>query len=73
MNKIGDIDKIILLGDYAKGIDSGLIEVLIVGRKIDKKYLDKIQPKIEIEIKRKINFFITSTVTSHQGLVVFER
>tara|TARA_B100001248_G_C27394796_1_gene464789 strand:- start:1226 stop:1732 length:507 start_codon:yes stop_codon:yes gene_type:complete len=73
LNKIGDIDKIILLGDYAKGIDSGLIEVLIVGRKIDKKYLDKIQPKIEIEIKRKINFFITSTVTSHQGLVVFER
>ena len=31
----------------AKGIDSGIVEILIVGKKIDKVYLDKIQPKIE--------------------------
>ena len=61
------------MGDYAKGIDSGLIEVLIIGRKIDKNYLDRIHPKIELEIKRKINFLITSTGTSQEGLVVFER
>lgn len=72
LNKIGEIDKIILLGDYAKGIDSGMIEVLIVGKKIDKDYLDRIHPKIEKEINRKINFLITSTGTSQDGLVVFE-
>ena len=32
LEKIGPIEKVILLGDYAKGIDSGVIEVLIVGK-----------------------------------------
>lgn len=72
LNKIGNIERIILLGDYAKGIDSGLIEVLIVGKKINKDYLDIIQPKIEKKINRKINFLISSTGTFQKGLVVFE-
>tara|TARA_Y100000768_G_C23451092_1_gene439294 strand:- start:35 stop:541 length:507 start_codon:yes stop_codon:yes gene_type:complete len=72
LKNIGEIDKIILLGDYAKGIDSGIIEVLIIGNRINKEYLDLIHPKIEFEIKRKINFMISSTGTSQCGLVVFE-
>jgi len=72
MDKVGDIEKIILLGDYARGIDSGLIEVLIVGKKIDREYLDVIRPKIENIIKRKINFSTTTTGTFQDGLVVFE-
>ena len=72
MNQIGNIEKIILLGDYAKGIDSGIIEVLIVGKKINKDYLDAVRPKIEKEINRRINFLISSTGTSQNGLVVFE-
>ena len=72
MDKVGDIEKIILLGDYARGIDSGLIEVLIVGKKIDREYLDVIRPKIENIIKRKINFLTTTTGTFQDGLVVFE-
>ena len=72
LGNIGEIEKIILLGDYAKGIDSGIIEVLIVGKEISKDYLDNIQPKIEKEIKRKINFMLSSTGTSQPGLIVFE-
>ena len=55
-NRIGDVEKVLLLGDYAKGIDSGTIEVLIVGENINKEYLDLISPKIEKKIKRKVNF-----------------
>lgn len=72
INNLGHINKIILLGDYAEGIDSGTIEVLIVGKNINKEYLDKIHPKIEKEINRKINFMISSTGTTQTGLVVFE-
>ena len=72
LGNIGEIEKIILLGDYAKGIDSGIIEVLIVGKKISRDYLDNIQPKIEKEINRKINFMISSTGTSQPGLILFE-
>tara|TARA_B100001059_G_scaffold141877_1_gene141814 strand:+ start:188 stop:694 length:507 start_codon:yes stop_codon:yes gene_type:complete len=71
-NKIGDVKKIILLGDYAKGIDSGLIEVLIVGENINKDYLDLISPKIEKKIKRKVNFFVSNKVLKQPSLVVFE-
>ena len=72
VEKIGDIKKIVLIGDYAKGIDSGLIQILIIGENIDLKYLDKIKPKVERKIKRKINFLISSADTFSQGLVIFE-
>ena len=72
LSNIGSIKKILLLGDYAKGIDSGIIDVLIVGNQINKKYLDEIHPKIEKKINRKINFMISSTGISQPGLVLFE-
>ena len=66
LENIGDINKIILLGDYAEGIDSGVIDILIVGSNIRKNYLDVIQPKIENKINRKINFMISSTGISQK-------
>ena len=71
-NNIGDVKKVVLLGDYAKGIDSGLIEVLIVGKDINKKYLDEIAPKIEKKIKRNVNFVISSKMLNQNSLIVFE-
>ena len=72
ISKIGNIEKIILLGDYSRGLDTGLIEILIVGKNIDSNYLDFIRPKVEVKIKRKINFLISSTGTAQDGLTVFE-
>ena len=71
-NRTGDVKKVILLGDYAMGIDSGLIEVLIVGKNINKQYLDKISPKIEKKINRKVNFFVSNKVLNQPSIVVFE-
>ena len=71
LDKIGSIQKIMLLGDYAKGIDSGTIDILIIGKDIDKSYLDNIRPIIEKKINRKINFMLSSTGTTQSGLVLF--
>ena len=71
-NKIGDVKKIMILGDYAKGIDSGLIEVLIVGDKINKDYLDQISPKIQKKIKRKVSFFVSNKSLKQKSLTIFE-
>jgi predicted transcriptional regulator len=71
-NRIGDVKKIIILGDYARGIDSGLIEVLIVGDKINKDYLDEIAPKIQNKIKRKVSFFVSSKSLKQKSLIIFE-
>ena len=47
LERIGDVKKIMILGDYAEGIDSGCIEILIVGDNISEDYLKEISPKIE--------------------------
>ena len=71
-NRIGDVKKIMILGDYAKGIDSGLIEVLIVGTDLNRKYLDKIKPKIEKKINRKVNFLFSNNMIKQDSLIIFE-
>jgi len=72
-NKIGEVEKIALLGDYAKGIDNGLIEVLIVGKKVDREYLNEISPKIEKKINRKVNFFVSNKVLNQDSLIIFDK
>ena len=69
---IGSPEKIVLIGDYAKGIDSGLIEVLIIGYNINIRYLDEIKPKIERQIKRKIRFIVSKEMLNQRSIVIFE-
>ena len=71
-NRIGDVKKIMILGDYAKGIDSGLVEILIVGEEINKNYLDLITSKIEKKIKRKVSFFVSNKELNQDSLIIFE-
>ena len=71
-NRIGHVKKIMILGDYAKGVDSGSIEVLIVGNNINKEYLDEITPKIERKIKRKVSFFVSNKSLKQESLIIFE-
>ncbi len=71
-NRIGGVKKIMLLGDYAEGIDSGHIEILIVGDNLDKAYLKEITPKIEKKIKRKVSFFVSNSTLKQKTLTIFE-
>ena len=72
LNNFGKIEKIVLLGDYAEGKDSGIIDVLIVGKDFSLKYIYSVQAKIEKEINRKVNFMISSNWSGKAGLVLFE-
>ena len=47
VKRIGDVQKIILIGDYAKGIDSGIIEVLLIANKINMNYIGELEKKIK--------------------------
>ncbi len=35
LERMGDVEQIILIGNYAKGIDSGKIEIIIVGQDLN--------------------------------------
>jgi DNA-binding transcriptional ArsR family regulator len=58
IQRLGSLDKAYLVGDYAKGIDSGTIEVILVGKKVDEKNLKELIKKAEVLISRKINYHI---------------
>jgi len=70
--RIGEVKKIMILGDYAEGIDSGHIEILIVGDNISKSYLKEITPRIEKKINRKVSFFVSDSTLKQKTLVIFE-
>jgi hypothetical protein len=58
LERMGIVTQIVVLGDYAKGIDSGIIDVLIVGKALNEDYIDQLALKIEQEIKRKVRFTV---------------
>jgi hypothetical protein len=64
LNRMGEIKKIVVVGDYANGNDTGKIEVVLIGENINSEYIEKITLKIEKEIKRKVVF---SVLTSYDG------
>jgi DNA-binding HxlR family transcriptional regulator len=71
LERMGKVKQIIVLGDYANGIDSGVVEVLIVGNQLNESYIDQLALKIEAEIKRKVIFSLNDN-TIPNGLVIYE-
>ena len=47
LKQMGDVNKIILIGDYAQGRDSGTIEVIIIAKEIDEVYIKKLATEIK--------------------------
>ena len=61
LERMGDVEQIILIGDYAKGIDSGKIEIIIVGQDLNTSYVKNLEEKIEKLINRKVAFFLSAS------------
>jgi hypothetical protein len=59
LSKLGTVELAFVIGDYAKGIDSGIIDVVIVGH-IDRHYLISLVDAAEDLIKRKIRSLVLS-------------
>jgi len=59
LSKLGKLEMAFVTGDYARGIDSGIIDVVIVGQ-IDRQYLIGLEKTAEEFIKRKIRSLILS-------------
>ena len=55
--KLGDIQAAYVIGDYARGTDSGLIDLVLIGR-VDEKKLKEVTEKTENLIERKIRTLV---------------
>ncbi|HBS84986.1 MAG: transcriptional regulator [Bacteroidetes bacterium GWF2_38_335] len=62
INRLGDINKVFITGDFAMGKDSGQIDLVIVSEKTDTEYLNHLIGKTEPLIKRKILYQILDQV-----------
>ncbi|MGJ1247541.1 MULTISPECIES: ArsR family transcriptional regulator [unclassified Sphingobacterium] len=61
LDQAGHIREVSLLGDYAKGIDSGTIEVLILGDHINEAYLLLLAERIEKHLSKKVCIYFNKT------------
>lgn len=68
--KMGDVNQIILIGDYARGNDTGLIEVFLIGENLNMEYISQLENKIESLIGRKINFYLGSKFKSDNDHII---
>lgn len=58
VKKLGDLDKVFLVGDFAMGQDAQVIDLIFIGRDINKQYLLKLTEKAEEMIGRKIRYLV---------------
>jgi len=72
--QMGDVMEIHLISDYAKGLDTGLIEVLLIGDKLNTDYIANLEQKIEKLIERKVQFIISNRkATNQKSILLYER
>jgi predicted nucleotidyltransferase len=61
IQRLGNVDFAYLIGDYAKGNDTGIIDVILVGE-IDRSYLTELIEKAEVLVQRKIRYLVMNQV-----------
>lgn len=57
IERLGQVSKVFVVGDFAKGLDSQVIDLVFIGN-IDQKYLIQLIDKVEELIKRRIRYLI---------------
>lgn len=73
LERTGDVEQVSLLGDYANGVDSGVIEVLIMGRKIDSAYLLHVSGKIEKLLGKRIKIYVEKPKGVNQQIILYQK
>ncbi|MDZ7846875.1 MAG: hypothetical protein U5L96_08935 [Owenweeksia sp.] len=60
VGKIGELESVHLVGDYARGLDTGIIDLVFIGANINRNYLSKLSGKAEKMIDRKVRYLVYS-------------
>ena len=60
IERLGKVEKVYLVGEFAKGLDSNIVDLIIIGD-VDKNYLVSLAEKAERLVERKIRYLIYQT------------
>ena len=70
LERMGPVQMILLVGDYAEGRDSGTIDVVLIGNKLNTEYIEALEIKVEDLIDRKVNFYLASKQNPNQKSII---
>ncbi|WP_156305370.1 helix-turn-helix domain-containing protein [Sphingobacterium endophyticum] len=73
LERTGDVEQVSLVGDYANGIDSGIIEILVSGRDLDSAYLLQISGKTEKLLGKKIKIYLEKPEEVNQQIILYQK
>lgn len=62
ISKLGNVNEVYMVGSFAKGVDSEVIDLLMVGEDINREYLARLSQKGKKLIKRKIRYLLYTHV-----------
>lgn len=68
IKKIGQLSKVYLVGDLAKGKDSRVIDLWFIGENLDKNYIISLVEKAEELVKRKIRYIVLNEIELQEFL-----
>ena len=70
LERMGLVEQILLVGDYAKGLDTGTIDIVLIGKTLNTEYIEGLEKKIEDLIDRKVNFYLASKSNPNQPSIL---
>lgn len=73
LDRAGDVREVALLGDYAQGIDSGHIEVLVTGDNVDSAYLLQAAAKAEQLVDKKVTIYTEIPDQVRSKIILYQK
>ena len=72
INRLGDLESVYLTGDFARGRDSKVIELILVGKGIDREYLARKIIQAEALVNRKVTCIVLDTAEAENYLTYYK-
>ena len=72
IKKLVSVQEIHLIGDYAKGRDSGTIEIILIVQNINEDFLESLQHKLKKIIERTVLFYVNSPIPQN-AIVIYQQ
>ena len=78
LSRLGDLHSAYIIGDFARGIDNKIIDLLLVGDNLNQAYITGLVSKVEGMVKRKINIITVPVnetpdfLSKHNNLLIWQ-
>ena len=70
LDRMGGVNRIIVIGDYANGLDTGVIDVVVEGEALNTDYIATLSDKMKHKINRSVRFLLCTNY-QEKGLELY--